>query len=33
MNTRTVAVARQVGAAGEEVARLVADRLGFREID
>lgn len=33
MNTRNVAIARQVGASGEEVARAVADRLHLRYID
>ncbi len=33
MNTRTVSISRQVGTAGEEVARDVANRLGFRYID
>ncbi|MGE5595300.1 MAG: AAA family ATPase [Hyphomicrobiales bacterium] len=33
MNTRVVTIARQVGAAGEEVAAGVASRLGFRVID
>jgi len=33
MNTRVVTIARQVGAAGEEVARLVAEQLGFRYVD
>jgi len=33
MNTRNVAIARQVGALGEEVARAVADRLHLRYID
>ncbi len=33
MNTRVVAISRQVGTAGEEVARAVAERLEFRYID
>jgi cytidylate kinase len=33
MNTRIVSISRQVGTAGEEVARGVADQLGFRYID
>lgn len=33
MNTRVVAIARQVGVAGEEVAQAVSKRLGFRYID
>lgn len=33
MNTRVVAIARQVGTAGEEVAQSVARRLDFRYID
>jgi cytidylate kinase len=33
MNTKVVAVARQVGASGEEVAREVAKRLNFRYVD
>lgn len=33
MNTRVVSVSRQVGAAGEEVARAVAAKLDFRLID
>ncbi|MEX2081321.1 MAG: cytidylate kinase family protein, partial [Dehalococcoidia bacterium] len=33
MNTRVISISRQVGAAGEEVAQLVAERLGFRYID
>jgi cytidylate kinase len=33
MNTRIVSISRQVGTAGEEVAREVASRLGFRYID
>jgi cytidylate kinase len=33
MNTRNVAIARQVGASGEEVARALADRLHLRYID
>ncbi|OAI40442.1 hypothetical protein AYO38_01085 [bacterium SCGC AG-212-C10] len=33
MATRVVTIARQVGTAGEEVARSVAVRLGFRYID
>lgn len=33
MNTRVVAVARQVGVGGEEVAQAVARRLGFRYVD
>lgn len=33
MNTRVVSISRQVGTAGEEVARAVANRLNFRYID
>jgi len=33
MNTRVVAVARQAGCAGEEVARAVAEQLGYRYVD
>ncbi len=33
MNTRVVSISRQVGTAGEEVARAVAIKLGFRYID
>lgn len=33
MNTRIVTLARQVGTDGEEVARLVAEELGFRLLD
>jgi hypothetical protein len=33
MNTRVVSIARQVGAAGEEVAQAVAQGLGFRYVD
>lgn len=33
MNTRVIALSRQVGTAGEEVAQTVAERLGFRLID
>lgn len=33
MNTRVVSISRQVGTAGEEVARAVANSLGFRYID
>ncbi|MGH2634140.1 MAG: AAA family ATPase [Tepidiformaceae bacterium] len=33
MNTRNVAIARQVGSSGEEVARAIADRMKFRYID
>ena len=33
MNTRVVTIARQVGAAGEEVAAAVAKHLSFRVID
>jgi cytidylate kinase len=33
MNTRVVSVSRQVGTAGEEVARSVASKLQFRYID
>jgi len=33
MNTRVIAVARQVGASGEEVARAIAQRLNFRYVD
>jgi cytidylate kinase len=33
MHTRVVSISRQVGTAGEEVAREVASRLGFRYID
>lgn len=33
MNTRVIAVTRQVGSAGEEVARAVAENLSFRYID
>lgn len=33
MNTRVVSVSRQVGTAGEEVARALADKLKFRFID
>lgn len=33
MNTRNVAIARQVGASGEEVARAIAEHLKFRYID
>ncbi len=33
MNIRVVALARQVGTSGEEVARATADKLGFKLID
>jgi cytidylate kinase len=33
MNTRVITVARQVGAAGEEVAQVIARTTGFRYID
>jgi len=33
MNTRVLSISRQVGTAGEEVAREAAARLGFRYID
>jgi cytidylate kinase len=33
MNVRVVTIARQVGTAGEEVARFVAERLHFRYVD
>jgi cytidylate kinase len=33
MNTRVISVSRQVGTAGEEVARALADKLNFRFID
>jgi cytidylate kinase len=33
MNTRVITVARQVGAAGEEVAQVIAKNTGFRYID
>lgn len=33
MATRVISISRQVGTAGEEVARAVADRLGFRYVD
>lgn len=33
MNTRVITVARQVGAAGEEVAQVIAKKTGFRYID
>ena len=33
MNTRVIAVTRQVGSAGEEVAQAIAQGLGFRYID
>ena len=33
MNTRVVSISRQVGTAGEEVARAVANRLNLRYID
>ena len=33
MRARTVCISRSVGAGGEEVGRLVADRLGFRLLD
>lgn len=33
MNTKVIAIARQVGTAGEEVAQSVAKRLDFRYID
>lgn len=33
MNTRVITVARQVGAAGEEVAQVIARNTGFRYID
>jgi len=33
MNTRVVSVSRQVGTAGEDLARQSAQRLGFRYID
>ncbi len=33
MNTRVVSISRQVGTIGEDVARLSAERLGFRYID
>lgn len=33
MNTTVIAVARQVGAAGEEVARAVAEKLDYRFVD
>ena len=33
MNTKVIAVARQVGASGEEVAREVARRLNYRYVD
>ena len=33
MTTRVVSISRQVGTAGEEVARAVADRLAFRYVD
>ena len=33
MQTRVITIARQVGTLGEEVARLVADDLGFRLLD
>jgi len=33
MNIRVVSVSRQVGSAGEEVAKALAPRLGFRYID
>jgi cytidylate kinase len=33
VNTRVISIARQVGTAGEEVARAVAGHVGFRLID
>ncbi len=33
MNTRVISISRQVGAAGEEVARAVATQVGYRLID
>lgn len=33
MNARVVSIARQAGCGGEEVARAVAGRLGFRYVD
>jgi cytidylate kinase len=33
MNTRVVSIARQAGCAGEEVARALAEQLGFRYVD
>ncbi len=33
MNIRIVAVARPVGTAGEEIAQLTAEKLGFRFYD
>lgn len=33
MNTRVITIARQVGTLGEDVARLVADELGYHLLD
>lgn len=33
MNIRVITISRQVGTAGEEVARAVAERFGFRYVD
>ncbi len=33
MDCRVIGISRSLGAGGEEVARLVADRLGFRLVD
>ncbi|MGB4864159.1 MAG: cytidylate kinase-like family protein [Tepidiformaceae bacterium] len=33
MNTRAITISRHVGALGEDVARLVADELGYRLLD
>ena len=33
MNTKVVSITRQVGVAGDEVASLAAERLGFRMVD
>ncbi|MGE3075737.1 MAG: AAA family ATPase [Dehalococcoidia bacterium] len=33
MNTRVIAISRQVGTAGEDVAQAVSKRLGFRYVD
>ena len=33
MHTRVITIARQIGAAGEDVALDVAKKLGFRYID
>ncbi len=33
MNTRVIAISRQVGTAGEDVAQALSNRLGFRYVD